>query len=529
MAGRLPNLVRNQIASAFRERICEKTGKVPFYHQREWWEAIDGRILLDVAASDGVPVLVPDHLVKPEDVVEARVVINDISCSKVRRMSVSREAGSARFASDLGSFKIGKSFGAALWGSGFGAVPDARINLVGLEYDICAPEFDYICEFLLSENGMGLKYDSLQNRPRDGKMWLDLPNGCRYEARSWERKDSLKGKEIDAYIYCEAYQLPGIECFTSFSQNLRAREGFAIFPTTPDRPWVMSLHDLGHGADPQWHCTCDVPAEANPFTFDPIAKERDRKLMTRERFAIHYEGKLGDFVGRIFNYNRGGSVFTPESHPELFLGGGSREHLHIPQGWELVGGADTGSFYSSLLVAFSPNGDAFVVEEFPNYRYVAGLPERDESISIPRWAGNVVQRTSQIGGRPTFWADSNSQFKSELVNYGMSLLPAKVPVETRTEITREYFEHRRIFLAPWLEVLPFELENAAWPDEASASGKFARIKDRDHTLDCLEHILARRPVGRAIIPSKDRKRWLDTFAAKIGAQRASGNVHLGRQ
>lgn len=124
------------------------------------------------------------------------------------------------------------------------------------------------------------------------------------------------------------------------------------------------------------------------------------------------------------------------------------------------------------------------------------------------------------------WADPNSQFKSELRNYGVTLLPAKVPVETRTEVTREYFEHGRIHLAPWLSVLPFEIENASWPEEASATGKFARVKDRDHTLDPLEHILARRPFGRTIIQGKHRD-WASSMGLKRKTGRG-GNIHLGR-
>jgi hypothetical protein len=178
------------------------------------------------------------------------------------------------------------------------------------------------------------------------------------------------------------------------------------------------------------------------------------------------------------------------------------------------------------LVAFSPSGDAFVIEEFPNYRYVAGTPERDEQVSIPQWANQVSSRTYELGGRPNFWADPNSQFKGELRNYHMTLLPAKVPVETRTEIAREYFEHGKIFLAPWLAVLPFELENAAWPEEASLSGKFSRVKDRDHTLDPIEHILARRPMGRIHQDDLPKGSW----AAGAGLRKIAkgGNIHLGR-
>ncbi len=522
MAGLVNNDTRDKIMTLFRERVCETLGVAPYLHQREVWCASDGYELTGEEDPEGVTVTLEDSTV-------TKVAIRP------------RPAGRARFLADLGAFKIGKSYGAALWASGFAAVPGANVALVGLEYDICAPEFGYLVEFLLSGRGMGMKYDALQNRPRDGKMWLDVyctpdKNGpiAHFEARSWERKDTLKGKENDAYIYCEAYQLPGIECFTGFSQNLRARRGYAYFATTPDRPWIKELHRLGynHGgqdADPEWHCTCNVPAEANPLTFDLKAKERDAKLMTKEKYDIHYNGQLGDFVGHVFNYSLGGNRFTPRSHPELFREGGDspieRDHLSVPQNWEIVSGADTGTFYTALAVAFDQNGCAYVLDEFPNYRYVAGEPERNEQLAIPGWAGAVRGAIEGYGGRAHLWADPNSQFKGELRNYGLHLLPAKVPVEARTEVTREYFEHGRIFLAPWLSVLPFELENAAWPEEASMSGKFARVKDRDHTLDCLEHILARRPFGRRPSSSVKHGSWL----ASQGYKKAKGNIHLGNQ
>ena len=506
MAPRIDNDTRDGIISSFRERVCEKLGVAPFLHQRQVWAASDGLELTGDEDPHGVSIRLEDG-------------------SVIRAAVRSRQAGRARFLADLGAFKIGKSYGAALWASGFAAVPGARVSLVGLEYDICEPEFSYLVEFLLSESGMNLRADSIQNRPRDGKMWLDLANGCRYEARSWERKDTLKGKEIDAYVYCEAYQLPGIECFTGFSQNLRARRGYAYFATTPDRPWIKQLHELGHGSDPEWHCTCSVGAEANPFTFDATAKARDVKLMTREKFAIHYGGQLGDFVGHVFNYERGQAIFGLDSG--LFPSGRLlRDELVVPPGWTVVGGADTGTFYTGLLVAFSPDGEAYVIDEFPNYRYVAGSPERDESLAVPAWAGNIARRSLQLGGSSAFWADPNSQFKGELRNYGVHLLPAKVPVEARTEVTREYFEHKRIHLAPWLSVLPFELENAAWPEEATSSGKFARVKDRDHTLDCLEHILARRPFGRIPPSMVSKGSWAAGAGLKVKG--SAGNTHMGR-
>jgi hypothetical protein len=509
MAGKVTNDQRDQLMTLFRERICERLGVAPFLHQRQVWAACDGLKLTGSLDPQGLTVREHDGQV-------------------VRVGYETRPEGRARFLSDLGAFKIGKSYGAALWGAGFACVPGAKVSLVGAEYDICSPEFSYICDFLLSDSGMGMKAKSWVNRPRQGDMYLELDNGAVYECRSWERKDSLKGKENDAYIYCEAYQLPGIECFTSFSQNLRARRGYAYFATTPDRPWIKLLHELGHGADPEWHCTCSVGAEQNPYTFDQKAKERDVKLMTREKFEIHYNGQLGDFVGRVFNYSVGTRVFDDSSHPELFTGPGQslRDRFRVPQGWTIMGGADTGTFYSALLVMFDPDGHAYVIDEFPNYRYIAGSAERDETLSIPKWSQNVTSRCYQLGARAVFYADPNSQFKHELRNYGITLLPARVPVETRTEITREYFEHHRILLAPWITTLPFELENAAWPEEASLSGKFSRLKLNDHILDDLEHVLAQRPFGKRAAGKILKGSW----AAGEGLRsihKRRGNRHLG--
>lgn len=511
MAGKIPNALRDQLITAFRERICEKMGVTPFTHQRQWWSAADGKELLA-----GV-----------EDPQGATV---QLASGEIQRwMTTERAQGRARVIADLGAFKVGKSFGAGLFAAAFAAVPGVQVSLVGLEYDTVSPEFNYIVEALFSEAGMGLKFDSLQNRPRDGKMWIDLPNGGKFDARSWERKETLKGKEVDLYLFCEAYQLPGIECYASIKQNLKARDGYAIFPTTPDRPWVGIFHEHGHNDPkyPEWECVCGIPRSVNRFTFSADDMEQDRGLLTAEKFKIAHLGQLGDFVGRVFNYQRGQRLFTPSTHPSLFRGGTGREHFRVPDGWEIVGGIDTGTFYTALLVAFSPEGDAFVIDEVPNYCYIAGAPQRDEGITIPGWAGRVKRATSEVGARNYFWADKNTQFRQELTNYGISVMGATSPVEQRTEITREYFEHSRIFLAPWLSVLPFELENAAWPEESSASGKFQRIKDRDHTLDCLEHVLARRPRGKRVELARPST-WLDRWARDNNAHKPIGNNHLGR-
>lgn len=523
---KLPNALRDQIMTAFRWRVFDKMGVVPFPHQAEWMLASDGLTLTDTPWSESAP----------EGASKITVRLGDESLAD--RVALPRVAGRARVLADLGAFKVGKSFGAGMWSTGFAALPDGRVSLVGLEYDICAPEFEYIIEALLSERGMGMKFDSLQNRPRDGRMWLDLPNGFRLDARSWERKDTLKGKEVDAYVFCEAFMLPDLSCYTGVKQNLAARDGYALFPTTPDRPWVQDLHDRGHGGNPdfaEWHCTCGVPRSVNPHTYS--AREMDQAnpdkggLMTREQFAISYLGKLGDFVGRCYNYQRGQATFGVGSHPGLWKdpeGAAVPGNLAIPNGWEVLGAADTGTFMTGLLAAFDPDGTAFILYEQPNYRYVSHKPELDETSSIPRWA-NTMRAAMDAFQCRGLYADRNSQYKSEFQNnHGIHLLPAAANLQTRTEIAREYFQQGKILLAPWLSVLPFELENAQWPEEATAAGRFERMKRLDHTLDCLEHILARRP--RGIQPRDAEPRlWIEEYLGRSIRKPKSVPNHLGGQ
>jgi hypothetical protein len=78
-----------------------------------------------------------------------------------------------------------------------------------------------------------------------------------------------------------------------------------------------------------------------------------------------------------------------------------------------------------------------------------------------------------------------------------------------------------------LSILPFELENACWPEEASAAGKFARVKDRDHTLDCLEHILSKRPHGSIARAPQAPRTWLEANYGKHIRASRSGIPSMG--
>lgn len=324
---------RTALVAAYRRRVLQANGLHWLAHQAEWVLASEGWSLLPYAPSPGdhyVDVVLPLASTPPAALIVDRLVVREIPCALVRRAVVPRSGGAAAIIADLAAFKAGKSFAAALWASGYAVLPDANVDFIGFEYSTCEPEFNYLVDFLCSESGMGMPYLVLHNDAAHGRMKLVLkePSGKRgatFVCKSWERKESLKGKKRDAYVYCEAYQLPGLEVYTSLSQNLRERRGAALFPTTPDRPWVGVFHDYGHGQDPDWHCTCCVDANQNPFTFDQKARDRDDPehggIMTREKFAIAWQGKLGRFIGRVYDFSRGDleRYFTPDTHPHLWI------------------------------------------------------------------------------------------------------------------------------------------------------------------------------------------------------------------
>lgn len=211
----------------------------------------------------------------------------------------------------------------------------------------------------------------------------------------------------------------------------------------------------------------------------------------------------------------------------------TRDDLRTPlsDGSQLLVGFDTGAYMSCCFGLMLPESlDIFIIEEFPNYHYVGGEIERLD-ISDPEWARTIldayktfVPHKSKCRG----WVDENSQFKQELLHYGLVLTGNHRGLELRVEITREYTQHNHLWLAPWLKILPYEFEQATWPDEHTSAGKFVREKHNDHTLDCVEHICSRRPRSRKFIRPK-RESFLERHLREHRTISPHvGDPHLGR-
>ncbi len=222
----------------------------------------------------------------------------------------------------------------------------------------------------------------------------------------------------------------------------------------------------------------------------------------------------------------------PEPDPLLALTP-SLDYLSLPSTWELFCGCDTGTYMSAVIVAVPPDPPyaLYVLAEFPNYHYV-GTEIELLGLSMHEWAAGVTSVWSRLSPRScAAWADPNSQFKSEFAHLGIRLQPNKRGLDVRTEVLREYRQANRLWLAPWLSVLPYELERARWPDQESAAGNFRRVKTQDHTLDCLEHCASRRPRGRQIreeAPATLLDKLLAKHGIKPGQRRARRpDPHLG--
>lgn len=184
----------------------------------------------------------------------------------------------------------------------------------------------------------------------------------------------------------------------------------------------------------------------------------------------------------------------------------------IPEDWQIIAGADVGTYMGGVICAVPPWDEPpiFVLEEFPNYRYTGGVIELI-GITVSQWLRQFGTRLAHYSGSETnhAWVDSNTQFVTE-IGYGVAFERNHVHLEQRTEIAREYFQQGRIWLAPWLQVLPYELEHAHWPDRETSTGRFTRKKEKDHILDPFEHVCSRRPIT-SHEKGQSKARFLDQY------------------
>lgn len=169
--------------------------------------------------------------------------------------------------------------------------------------------------------------------------------------------------------------------------------------------------------------------------------------------------------------------------------------LRIPHSWQIIAGADTGTYMGGAICAITPIYDLYILEEFPNYRYTGDGTIELTGMTVGEWIKWFALRLRYYTRQTKVqaWVDANTTFKTEIA-HGLRFKMNRKDLELRTEITREYLRHGRIHLTPWLETIPYEMEEAHYPEaESIGTGRYRRIKQKDHCLDGVEHACSRRP------------------------------------
>ena len=210
----------------------------------------------------------------------------------------------------------------------------------------------------------------------------------------------------------------------------------------------------------------------------------------------------------------------------------SPDTLRLPRSWEIVAGADTGTYMGGCIGAIDPNFEIYILEEFPNYHYTGDGTIELVGMTVGewfRWFGTRMRHwTKQRHGNKAL-VDANTTFKTE-VSHGLGFKMNRKDLELRTEITREYVRNRRLHLMPWLKVIPYEMEECHYPDhESGSTGRFVRVKDKDHCWDGVEHICSSRPHPDFTDRSDKRKTGIHALMEqnrRVDLQRGQ-DPHLG--
>lgn len=428
-----------------------------------------------------------------------------------------------------GAFKCGKSEVGGVVPGSFAICPGLKWDFWGMEYEICAPEFEYLLDALLSERGLNLPYvpdftgDELLGytrwkcEPKLGRMHLTLSNGTQFICRSLKqametKSDPLKGKEMDGFSICEVYQIPSIQSVLGYRQNLAARRGYYVMPSTPDRPVMDEINDRADPGNEEyeaWIGVKEVPRRENPFAFVLSDYIEDLQTFSQEEITVYWDGKSGKWIGAVYPPAQ---YFDTVTHPQFWVGwDGKRrewangeppaptlENFRAPTWMKRLSGADTATLYSVVDAICNEEGDIFFLNAECNYRYVSGhMIEQRKEVTVESLSSEVRGMRSYFGGKwPAAWVDHNCQWVDEFRRHGCPIRKSpRRDMEQRCEVTRGMAQNGFLWFAPWLKgsELVWEFEIAKYPPKEKVTGKRRRLDQNDHNLDSAEHLCAMHP------------------------------------
>jgi hypothetical protein len=298
----------------------------------------------------------------------------------------------------------------------------------------------------------------------------------------------FRSEEMDLNIY-ESARCNGLwwtECsresiFDALQPRLAARGGYLLMDYVPRHAWLkMRVHA---GANPYIH-VLRLGMRHNAHNLNPGEIEYQRTVLTDEQFRVRVLGEDGADFGVVFKEFR--NRHTSDN-------GHICDSFPLPPEWPAWVYIDVGKYTAALLLAVSPEGKKYVVDE--SYTLGLNVAENAEAIkSMLARHGRSVDRIEKFKMDPAAWAYTSANRENVAEQYHKQGIPASgwTPVQSYGEIAmldkaRVEFMHDRLMVCQRCEKTTMEL--ATWRHKMDRDGRVdpnERYEGPNHAIDALK-------------------------------------------
>lgn len=214
----------------------------------------------------------------------------------------------ARYIMVVAGTRGGKSFTTAHEALVTFFLPDARIWLVGQQYNVADKEFDWIEERLLSwriEDKSAVEFFGINiHKPKFGSRRITSPWGSYIETKSCKEPEKLLGVELDLIVLCEPHHIAWKIWQQMLRGRLASRKGRVIGAATGCGYSTLMRKFLQRGKSEEekwseWYAL-SYSSDKNPYfpkeEFEAAREELDEKI-----FLEQFGGQIVDIRGNVFD------------------------------------------------------------------------------------------------------------------------------------------------------------------------------------------------------------------------------------
>src|SRR6266536_2077239 len=186
-------------------------------------------------------------------------------------------------------------------------MPNKRLWIVGVTYDLAEKEFRVIWHDMLIKLGLGKeKVVKRSYAKKQGDLSIEFPWGTRLEVRSADRPENLVGEGLDYVIMSEAAK-HSEETWNRFIRPaLTDRRGSATFSSTPEgQNWLYGLWKMGQDPHEPDFASWRFPSWDNHHIYP--GGRHDPEILLAERttpveiFKQEYAADFTSFSGKIYS------------------------------------------------------------------------------------------------------------------------------------------------------------------------------------------------------------------------------------